>query len=142
MTVWIPDPAGTKCTRHQVVFQKGGACAHCYSDPPPVDDGADAEIDELERLAEGLPTTFDHEREFNRLADLAAEWAVAEEAAAARWIPDEDSVSNGPSRSTAAKLLDTAIKARRAAHTCARQREDWILTKKTERAARDLEARH
>jgi len=145
--VWVPEKDGVRCMRHDMRFAKGGACPACFSDPPPAE--ADEERSPHDRAATSdLPATHDHERAFIRMAELAEDWAIAEEAAAARWVPDpggdEDSGSmkEGPSRSIAAKLLDTAIKARRAAHACARQREDWENTERVEKSARALGVRH
>lgn len=131
---------GVLCTRHDQTFPKGKACALCFSDPPP------PEVEKKParaRRRRGVVSPADHERSFLEIAELAMEWAEAENEAAENWVPPSDDVKvvGGPSRSTAAKLLDCSIKARRAACQLAQWREDWERTDKLEKAALELARR-
>jgi hypothetical protein len=111
-------------------------------DPPSAEEAEKQHAPFDVAAAATLPTTLDHEREFVRIAELALAWAQIENDDAVNWVPPSGvKVVGGPSRGTAAKLLDCAIKARRAAHAAAREREDWVNTDRLERAAAELNQR-
>jgi hypothetical protein len=139
--VWKPTKDGKiECTRHEATFPKGGVCALCAVDPPPASsDGAPAAKKRRPRRGK-LASTADHEAAFMAIAELADEWARQEDEDARNWVPPAGDVKvvGGPSRGTAAKLLDVSIKARRAACALAQAREDWANTERLEKAAREL----
>jgi hypothetical protein len=146
--VWTPTRSGDiRCTKHDETFAKGKVCSRCAIDPPTEKEMAKGAKRARPPRRRGLPSPEDHEREFLAIAELAMEWAKHEEAAAGRLVPgSEDDEEGGgfvagPSRSTAAKLLDCSIKARRAAVQLAQWREDWERTDVLEKAAREVTGR-
>lgn len=143
MGVWIPTKDGLRCTRHDESFAKGAVCSRCSVDPPPDKDMAASKRPARARRRGKVPSPIDHEREFNAIADLALTWAKEEDEDARNWEPPPGDVKvvGGPSRSTAAKLLDCSIKARRAACALAQWREDWENTERLEKSARALAER-
>lgn len=144
MGVWEPTKNGQRCRRHNEEFAKGGCCPMCPSDPPTDAEMAQTSRPKRAKRRRGLQSVDDHEREFVAIAELAAAWAREEDEAARNWIPPDGDVKvvGGPSRGTAAKLLDCSIKARRAAAELARWREDWDNTERLEKAAAELRRRN
>lgn len=134
MSAWRPTRDGRiHCTRHDETFPRGRQCKGCDSDPPP------KEREDEQQPETDVLSVADHERRFCELADLAERWAQDEA---------DGGGEQGPNRSTAQRLLDTAIKARRAAAELARAREDWQSVERLERTVQLLhrrapaEARH
>ncbi len=142
--VWRPTKDGKiQCVKHAEIFAKGAICAMCSIDPPTAKEMAVVAATVKKPRKKGLPSSEDHEREFVAAAELAMEWAIEEDRSARDWVPPAGDVKvvGGPSRGTAAKLLDCSIKARRAAAEFARARENEIATERLERAARELNDR-
>lgn len=124
---WVADddPNVRRCALHNQVFGPLETCALCSASPTDVAMSyVDSDItEEPEPPPTGCNTSEDHEREFCRLADLAEAWA-----------------STCENVNTQAKLLDAALKARRAASSMARAREDLALMLRLERRRRALNA--
>jgi hypothetical protein len=124
-----PQAGLLRCTEHDTVFGALEPCQACPArDAPAPDD------DKPEQVAapEGCATTEEHEREFTALAikceRLADTYAAAE----------------GGNPSAVTKLIDNAIKARRAAAAAARAREDdaFVVALEKKRAGMGKRGRH
>jgi hypothetical protein len=148
VSTWRPTKTGIYCTAHDEHFPKGRDCQICAIEKP-----APAALESAPDPAiAGLPSAADHERAFLAVAETAERWA--HDVVNAGPEGDDEGEMPRPSHGTAAKLLDCAIKARRAACELTRWREDWARTKETERQAallrqrgpsrvdEDAEARH
>lgn len=97
--------------RHASVFPAGHECSECVTDPPPVDESGSAEPVYTYDLAQ-------HERAFESIAVQAKEYADAI-ADGTRALTSERSEP----MMVVAKLMDVAIKARRAAVELCSRRE-------------------
>jgi hypothetical protein len=120
---WIPVEGGKRfrCEVHDLTFKRGQACAVCSATGSrPVDDGP-RQPHAPPSVHATNPSLAEHEVWFIGLSEEAADMARGEEAG-----------------STAAKLFDTAIKARRAAAAIAKWREDFAAARWTEGQVEEL----
>lgn len=104
------DDGQVECLRHGAVFPSGHECASCVTDPPP----ADVESDEPPDYTYDL---VKHERAFRRTAQRADRLA-GEVVSGKRTVGER-----AEPLMVVAKLLDVAIKARRAAAELCAKRE-------------------
>lgn len=134
-TLWEQVGDKYRCLRHGVIFGALESCSQCVSTASSLSvyDLAD-EDDEGIPAPDGCATTEQHEREFTSLAAFAETQArkVAEGYGKARGRVR-------PNPMGAMKILDTAIKARRAASALARAREDDALVMRLERRRQALQ---
>lgn len=108
--VWTTEPDGTrKCIRHGSQFARTSYCHECASDPPPTDD----ELDVDDSTPPGCLEPDAIEARFVELADYA-------EAAARALLDDEEADFHKVGMGV--KLMDSAIKALRAAAAAATNR--------------------
>src|SRR5262245_50374188 len=103
MGQWVPAGESTLCTRHNATFPRGHVCVQCGTDPgPPIEE------DPAPLIAGPDVTCGDHEEFFIRVAEKL-------ETRARNILDGRGKVKTSGDRSiVASKLLDTAIKARRA----------------------------
>jgi hypothetical protein len=118
---WSKEGTDYRCLRHGVVFTPPATCAQCMSDPGPA---LDDEIDEpMDPPPKGCASLEAHEREFTKIASFAEKQAR-----------ELVKVGLGTlSQNCAAKWIDTAVKARRAAADLAARREDEESVRKREK---------
>lgn len=111
---WVPDGSVFHCTDHDERFKRGRVCPQCTS-------GGDEQL-AVSADATDLPIVAEYERKFLTIGEKAL--GMVDGALAAQPSGDDDD-GGASGFGTAAKLLDTSIKAFRAGMECARYREDW-----------------
>lgn len=127
MGVWRHrDDGQVECLRHGAVFPSAHECAACVADPPPVE--GESAPPELTNDLAGHEAAF--ERTARRADRLAAEVASGKRTVNERTEP----------LAIVAKLLDVAIKARRAAAELCEKREAQQRIEGLERALRKFHA--
>jgi hypothetical protein len=133
---WIPERNGFRCTEHDQWFRRGACCPH-----PGCAEAVQEDDAPLSVFADGMLTVADYERKLLAIGDRAFELADVDvnalSVSAAQAEDGRQQATFDAGLNTAAKLLDTAIKAYRGGVECARWREDW----KNARLLRDLLAR-
>lgn len=128
--VYTVEGDGYRCSRHALVFSRLSVCDKCLTDPPRLD--LDADDEDLPPPPKGCLSTEQLE---SRLIGLA-EFTEEEARAALR------EVDAGWHRFGAGtKLIDSAIKAFRAAGAYATNRESEIVVARRVKALRSLMGR-
>jgi hypothetical protein len=137
MGTWTVRDGHCFCSDHSESFPKGAVCPQCVATGSVAQASSVARIPFDLAAAAKLPTTIDHEQAFVELAVSAEKWARESLQPVRRGRPKKNATPK-LAHATGLKLLDLAIKARRAAHACARQREDWLQTESAVEAATAL----
>lgn len=134
---WVTEGDGYRCKPHGEFFKAPNSCSKCVDDHG---EPFDAEVDApLAAAPKGCESSLDHERELTAIAKFA-------DARARELSQGKPAVRAGKGRkrqaaveaqpALAVKMLDLAVKARRAAASAAVRREDEDTVRARERRQR------